>query len=55
MTNFEKNELLALIEDYGNINEFFNQCKSDTSGDYILKLKEDMYEKIKELINKINQ
>ena len=55
MTDFEKNELLALIEDYGNLDIIYNnaETRSDGFSDCFCELKDMLFNKIKQLIDNI--
>ncbi len=56
MTNFEKNELLALIKDYGNLDIIHNNAEavSDGFSDCFCELKDMLFDKIKQLIDNID-
>ena len=56
MTNFEKNELLALIKDYGNLDIIYNntETESDGFGACFWEMKDMLFNKIKTLIDSIS-
>ena len=56
MTKFEKNELLALIKDYGNLNIIYNnaETESDSFGTCFWEMKDMLFDKIKTLIDNIS-
>lgn len=56
MTKFEKNELLALIKDYGNLNIIYNNAETESDGfsDCFWEMKDMIFDKIKTLIDSIS-
>ena len=56
MSNYDKNELLALIKDYGNLENIYNNSdiQSDGFGTYFWDIKDKLFEKIEEIISKLN-